>query len=58
MGIIILHFAFNVGNKTIIDDSNIDTKLLLEKISKTKEKVGTACPSPYDWYKEMEEDGN
>jgi len=51
-------FAFNIGSKTIIDEPDLDTKALLDEIYVTKEKVGTACPSPYDWCAEMEEDGN
>ena len=51
-------FAFNIGNKTIIDSSDLNTESLLEEISKTKEKVSTACPSPYDFEEKMKDDAN
>ena len=53
-------FAFNIGETTIIDDENLDTKQMLNKIysSPSKEHIATACPSPNDWINEMKEDGH
>jgi len=51
-------FGFNIGTKTLIDDAELDTQVLLNEIVLTSEKVGTACPAPYDWYNAMGKDGN
>ena len=51
-------FAFNIGDKTIIDTPDLDTLELLTEIAETKEKVATACPSPQDYLNEMHGEGN
>ncbi|MBR2030246.1 MAG: DegV family EDD domain-containing protein [Clostridia bacterium] len=51
-------FAFNIGEKTVIDEAGLDTDKLLTEISKTDKKVTTACPSPQDWCEQMSEEGN
>ncbi|MEA4815280.1 MAG: DegV family protein [Lachnospiraceae bacterium] len=39
-----------VGNDIFVDDENLDTSDMIDKIYSYKGKTGTACPSPEAWY--------
>ena len=49
IGFGIVPLTIHAGSVEFVDDENIDTHQMLTTIHSTKEKSGTACPSPEAW---------
>lgn len=51
IGFGIVPLTIHAGNVEFVDDENLDAHKMLNAIHSTKEKSGTACPSPEAWLK-------
>lgn len=49
IGLNIIPIKIYVSGKEYIDDENLDIQELITAMNNTKEKMGSACPSPEDW---------
>lgn len=50
-------FKIIIDNEEIIDE-NLDKHILLEKMKNSKNKIGTACPSPHDFLQALKKSKN
>ena len=50
-------FKIIIDNEEIID-KDLDISMLLEKMKNSKNKIGTACPSPHDFLEDLKECNN
>lgn len=55
LGIEYVPFKISIDGKDYADDENLNIDEFLEAMKKTDDAITTACPSPYDYFKIIEE---
>ena len=55
LGIEYVPFKISIDGKDYTDDENLNLDEFLEVMKKTENPINTACPSPYDYFKIIEE---
>ena len=55
LGIEYVPFKISIDGKDYTDDENLNLDEFLEVMKKTENPIHTACPSPYDYFKIIEE---